>query len=155
MDKDNLIICLRCEGDACYENQVNEEITTYHCFGCGFMSNTLMKEGEEFLEQQIKVLPELYKDLLFSDINELKWIPSSINKPKQGMVFIDGTSLENWGWCGVKAIKITEEEKEKFPIPNKEDEYYEYRMDMDTKKNFGKDHMEALDYVGLLHGHIK
>ena len=34
-------------------------------------------------------------------------------------------------------------------IPNKEEEYYSHKMDMTTKKNFGKDHMEALDYVGF------
>ena len=29
-------------------------------------------------------------------------------------------------------------------IPNKE-EYYSHKMDMTTKKNFGEDHMEALE----------
>ena len=31
----------------------------------------------------------------------------------------------------------------------KEGEYYSHKMDMTTKKNFGGDHMEALDYVGF------
>ena len=45
--------------------------------------------------------------------------------------------------------EVTEDEKEKFKIPNKEGEYYSHKRDMTTKKNFGKDHMEALDYVGF------
>jgi len=148
MHKDNLITCPNCGGNACYENQITEDITTKHCFGCGFCTNSLMKNGEEFFNQQKTVLPELYKDLLFEDKEGLTWMPASINKPKKGMVFVDGTSLEDWTWCGVKATKVTEEEKEKFKIPNKE-EYYTHKMDMETKKNFGKDHMEALSYVGF------
>ena len=149
MNNDKLVVCPRCEGNACYGNEVTEEITTWHCFGCGFCTNSLMKEGDEFFDKQKTVLPELYKDLLFVDENGLTWMPSSINKPMKGMVFIDGTTKDNWGWCGVKATKVTEEEKDKFKIPNKEGEYYSHKMDMTTKKNFGKDHMEALDYVGF------
>ena len=44
--------------------------------------------------------------------------------------------LGDWKWSAVKAMKISEEEKEKYPIPNKEGEYYEYRMDMTTLKQF-------------------
>ena len=33
-------------------------------------------------------------------------------------------------------------------IPNKDGEYYTHKMDMEPKKLFGEDHMEALDYVG-------
>ena len=149
MNNDNLTVCPHCGGNACYENKITEEITTKHCFGCGFCTNSLMKNGEEFFEQQKTVLPELYKDLLFEDEEGLTWMPASINKPMKGMVFIDGTTKDNWGWCGVKATKVTEEEKDKFKIPNKEGEYYSHKMDMTTKKNFGKDHMEALDYVGF------
>ena len=53
MKNDNLTICPHCGGDACYENKVTDEITTWHCFGCGFCSNTLMKEGEEFFDEQL------------------------------------------------------------------------------------------------------
>ena len=66
MNNDNLTVCPHCGGNACYENKITEEITTKHCFGCGFCTNSLMKNGEEFFEQQKTVLPELYKDLLFT-----------------------------------------------------------------------------------------
>ena len=47
-------------------------------------------------------------------------------------------------------MKIKEEEKEKYPIPNKEGEFYEYKMDMTTLKQFNeRDFMEALDYIGV------
>ena len=116
MKNDNLTICPHCGGDACYENKITDEVTTWHCFGCGFCSNTLMKEGEEFFDEQTRMLPELYKDLLFKDEKGLTWMPSSVNKPKQGMVFVDGTNKDNWEWVGVKAVEIQEKEKQQFKI---------------------------------------
>ena len=107
------------------EDQVNEEIKTYWCYGCGFMSNTLMKECQDFLDKQTQVLPELYKDLIYEDEDGKKWIPSSVNKPKQGMVFANGSTSQNWKWAAVKAIEVTEDEKDKYPIPNKKGKYYE------------------------------
>jgi len=57
---------------------------------------------------------------------------------------------DNYEWAGVKAVKITEEEKEKYPIPHKKGEYYEWRMDMTTEKRFAhNDFVEALDYIGV------
>ena len=57
---------------------------------------------------------------------------------------------DNYEWAGVKAVKITEEEKEKFPIPGKKGEFYEWRMDMTTEKRFAhNDFVEALDYIGV------
>ena len=61
--KDNLIICKHCFSDACYVVENSTSIKTYSCFGCGFTTNSLMKEGEDFYNQQIVVLPDLYKDL--------------------------------------------------------------------------------------------
>ena len=110
-----------------------------------------MKEGEEFYEQQISILPELYKDLLNKDDDGTVWMPSTINLPQQGMVFANGPSKEDWGWAAVKAVPVKEEEKEKYPIPNKKGEYYEWRMDMTTLQMFPKrDFMEALSYIKVL-----
>ena len=110
-----------------------------------------MKEGEEFYKQQLEVLPELYKDVMFKDENGLTWMPTTINLPQQGMVFYNGTSKENAKWSAVKAVKILEEEKEKYPIKGKVGEFYEWRMDMTTIQSFEmKDFMEALSYIGVL-----
>lgn len=151
MKIDNLIICKRCQGDACYVEQINENISTYMCLSCGFQTNTLMKEGEEFFEQQKEVLPELYKDLIFTDQDGIKWMPSMINVPDKGMIFANGTDTSNWKWASVKAIRVTEEEKHKYPIPGKKDTYYEWRMDMSTMRPFEeREFMDALSYIGVL-----
>ena len=159
MNKDNLIKCNRCGGDACYVQKVNK-ITLYSCYGCGFQTSTVMKRGEKFLEEQMDILPDLYKALLGEDDEGLVWMPQTVNLPQNGMVFAtaakefgeEGAEVnqDNYEWAGVKAVEITEEEKSKFPIPGKKGEFYEWRMDMTTEKRFEhKDFVEALDYIGV------
>ena len=151
MESDKLVICPKCGSDACYVQEVNQDINNYLCYGCGFQSNTLMREGEEIMEEQMKILPELYKDLRYKDKNGQIWFPSTVNLPTQGMVFANGSTTENWKWAAVRAIEVTEEEKEKYPIPNKKGKYYKHRMDMTTMKQFEeRDFMEALSYIGVL-----
>ena len=148
---DNLVICNHCGSDACYVDEVNQDIKTYFCYGCGFQTNSLMKEGETFYEEQISILPELYKDLLYKDENENVWMPTTVNVPTQGMIFANGPSKEDWEWAAVKAVKVTEEEKTKYPIPGKQGEYYEWRMDMTTLQMFPeREFMDALSYIGVL-----
>jgi hypothetical protein len=148
---DNLIICDRCGSDACYVDEVNQDIKTYFCYGCGFQTNSLMKEGEDFYNTQIEILPELYKDLFHTDKDGKIWMPSAVNIPDQGMVFANGSNSTNWKWSAVKAIPVLEEEKTKYPIPGKQEEYYSYRMDMTTMKNFTElDYIEALTYINVL-----
>jgi hypothetical protein len=151
MNFDELTICPRCGGDANYVDEVNESISTQFCFSCGFQTNSLMKEGETFYEEQISVLPELYKDLFFKDENGNVWMPTTVNVPTQGMIFANGPSKEDWGWAAVKAVKVTEEEKTKYPIPGKQGEFYEWRMDMTTLKEYPeREFMDALSYIGVL-----
>jgi hypothetical protein len=127
-------------------------IKTYFSFSCGFQTNSLMKEGEEFYNEQISLLPDLYKDLIWKDPEtELIWIPSMINEPTKGMVFANGPSAQQWEWAAVKAVPVTEEEKTKYPIPGKKDQYYSFRMDMSTLKPFPeRDFMDALSYINVL-----
>ena len=147
---DNLIICDRCGSDACYVQEVNDKIKNYQCYGCGFITNSLLIKGSDFFEEQMEMLPNLYKELMGEDDNGKVWMPSTVNLPEKGMVFANGKSGENWKWAGVRAVPVKDEEKEKYPIPNKEGEFYTLRMDMETIKEFDEgDYVDALDYIGV------
>jgi len=144
MQKDNLGICSRCGSDACYENNLGADYKVYQCYGCGFTTNTLMTEDSEFLEEQLEVLPEFYKDLVYIDKNLLYWVPSTINVENKGMIFIQGKSLEDWNWVACPAKELTEEEKANFPDDTT------YKMDMKNASYFKeRDFIEAMDYIGL------
>ncbi len=146
--KDNLTICPRCGSDACYVQEVNHEIKNYMCYGCGFITNSLMKKGEEFFESQMETLPELYKELMGEDEDTgLIWMPNTINLPNKGMVFADGRNGSNWAWAAVKAIPMPEEEQEKFKEKGKN---FKFKMDMENIKHYPEgDFMEALEYIGV------
>jgi hypothetical protein len=145
---DNLTTCDRCGSDACYVQEVNEQVKLYFCYGCGFQANNIMTRDSEFLAQQMEVLPELYKELMGEDENGLIWIPSAINIPDKGMVFADGTNGSNWAWGAVKATLMPEDEKAKFKAKGKE---YDYKMDMTTLRHFPeREFIEALTYIGVL-----
>lgn len=148
---DNLTICDRCGSDACYVQEVNSELKNYFCYGCGFLTNSLMTEGSDFLAQQVEILPELYKDLFYTDDKGKIWMPTMVNEPTKGMIFANGATKEDWRWTAVKAVAVSEEEKKKYPIPGKKGQYYTWRMDMTTQRHYvEKDFIEALDYIGLL-----
>ena len=77
--------------------------------------------------------------------------------PDKGMIFpepIKGSStLEgkpDWKWTVVKSVPVLEEEKEKYPNPNKPGEYYKNRMDMKKPKRFDKlNFMDAAEELGM------
>ena len=145
---DNLTTCNRCDSDACYVQEVNEQVKLYFCYGCGFQANTAMTRDSEFFHQQMEVLPELYKELMGEDENGTIWMPSVVNIPNKGMVFADGANGQNWRWAAVKATIMSEEEKAKFKEKGKE---YDYKMDMSTLRHYPeREFMDALSYIGVL-----
>ena len=154
MQYEEIIDCPKSGGDLCYRTQVSPEVSTYLSLSCGFWTNSLMKEGEEFYEHQMSTLPELYKDLAWKDEKtEMIWIPNTINQPGLGMVFANGPSKKEWGWAAVKSVKIPEENRKNHPIPGKEGEFMEYRMDMANMQYFSeRDYIDALSFVGVLPG---
>ena len=151
---DRIINCPRCSGNACYEtdhtfsNGFN--LKSYQCMGCGWTTNnTLIEETQELKNIELQ-LPELYKDLKFVDSNKQVWFPSVINIFDQGIVFVNGTSINDWEWVAIKSKEIDESEKEKFPIPGTTGKFYQKKPDLTTQTNFGnKGFMDALEFIGF------
>ena len=133
--------------NACYEQsfeQDGQEIKTWLCFGSGFTTSTLMTEGSKTVADLLETSPELYKDLLHKDKENRIWAPATISLPKKGMVFVDGTTRDDWLWSSVLAVEIPKEELEKYP------EGQTHRMDMKNAKKFQrKDFMDALEHIGF------
>ena len=141
---ETMVVCPHCGGNACYEQQINEEVTTHFCFGCGFTTSTLMAVDSKLVKETLENSPELYKDLMYTDNSGKIWLPATITLPGRGMVFLDGTSKDNWMWSAVKAIEIIEEEKANFPKGQT------HKMDMRNAQMFGqRDFMDALEVIGF------
>jgi len=140
---EQLVTCKRCGSNACLEQQVNEEVTTQLCMGCGFTTSTLMTEGSEVVTTALETSPELYKDLMHRDQDGNIWMPSTLTLPNKGMVFVDGTNTKDWSWAAVKAIPLEEEDK-------KLSDDQTHKMDMKNLKHYAeKDFMDALEHIGF------
>ena len=140
---EQLVTCKRCGSNACLEQQVNEEVTTHLCMGCGFTTSTLMTEGSAVVATALETSPELYKDLMYKDSDGFIWMPSTLTLPNKGMVFIDGTDKSNWRWAAVKAIPLQEGGK-------KVSKDQTHKMDMQNVKHYAeKDFMDALEDIGF------
>ena len=144
MTKDEMIICPKCGCDGCYKTPINETKSNYFCWGCGFQTNDLMKEGEFDFTAFEETLPELYKDVKYVDQEGRVWYPISVNLPDKGTVFLNGTSKEDIKWSAIKVIELTEEEKKEPKYKN-----LTYKSDAKSLQNFDNDFIEACDYIGL------
>lgn len=141
---DKLTDCKRCGSNACYEQHVTEQVVTWLCMGCGFTTSTVMTEDSPAIKTALESSPELYKDLLHKDEDGHIWMPATVTLPAKGMVFIDGSTEENWRWSAVKAVEILKEEKHKYP------EDQTHKMDMKGARHFEqRDFMDALEVIGF------
>lgn len=144
--KDKLTECKRCGGNACYEQHIDENTVTWLCMGCGFTTSTMMIAESKLAQDLMATSPELYKDLLYTDSDNRVWAPSTITLPGKGMVFLDGNNKDNWQWAAVKAIEITEEDRNLKQYPADQT----HRMDMQNAKRFGqREFMDALEVIGF------
>jgi hypothetical protein len=102
-----------------------------------------MTEGSEVVKAALETSPELYKALMFKDVDGNIWMPSTITLPNKGMVFVDGTSKDTWQWAAVRAIPLQEGDK-------KASDDQTHKMDMKNVKHYAeKDFMDALEQIGF------
>ena len=140
---DKLDTCPKCNCDGCYISPINETKYSYSCFGCGFYSSDLLIDGEYDRPEYESELPELYKDLVHTDANNRNWYPQTITIDS-GTVFINGSKEDSWQWSAIKTVDLTEEEMKMHRFLGKTK-----KSDPKSIKGFGKDFLEALDYIGV------
>lgn len=143
---DNLVICKKCGGNACYEQHIDENTKTWLCMGCGFSTSTVMTEGSAAVKNTLETSPELYKDLMYVDEDKHVWFPATITLPGKGMVFLDGVSKDNWLWSAVLSIDLSEKELASGKYPADQT----IKMDMNNAAKFKQDDfMSALEAIGF------
>ena len=141
--KDKLDTCPKCACDGCYVAPINETKYSYSCFGCGYYTSDLLMEGEYDRPEYESELPELYKDLVYTDSNNRNWYPQTVITDL-GTVFLNGPNKDTWQWSAIKNIDLTEEEKKMARYAGKNK-----KSDPRSLKAFGSDFLEALDYIGV------
>ncbi len=146
----DLIECPCCKSNACSQTPSEDGTNVYLCWTCGMTTNDKMLDNSDFEKENYEHTAELIKDLKQVH-NNLAWYPKVINLHEKGMVFPEWNKrVQDWYWAAVKAIPVTEEEKEQYPDPNKPGEFYQFRMDIKAIKRYDKmAFMDAAEEIGL------
>lgn len=150
---ERVITCPVCgDNDSCFED-TQETFKSYMCFNCGMMSHS-----NYTLENMdnIKHTSKLIKDLSFEDTERnIFWYPSVVNMGKLGIIYPDGTP-QDWAWKMARVVEVDEDEKEKYPIPGKDGEYYTERLDIDNALEFGQyEFLSACKAMGIVNDGLK
>ncbi len=138
--QEKLVDCKRCKSNACSE-VIGENYKMWLCMTCGFTSSPGSTKAHK--AEIESTLPEIYKALVFEDEDGLNWYPTSVNLIRtNGMVYVDGTSTEDWKWAAVPSRKLKLKEKLKYP------ENVTHTLDMPKKKLFEQNEfMDAMDWI--------
>jgi len=137
--ENNLINCPCGFSDACLENKF-ENFTTKFCFSCGFETNSNWVEDSDIVKQSLESTAEIVKDICFVDESNQVWFPR-VMKTNTHMVFVDGTSENDWRWAVVDLVEGEVKTKTKTKK--------ELKPNMDTLKHFDpKNFIDVLDYIG-------
>ncbi len=143
--QDGMVKCPRCGSQLCYAQRVGD-LETWLCMSCGMTSTTLMKEGTDSEKAVTARQPQLYKDLKFVDKDGYVWYPAVITVPEKGMVYLDGTTVDNAEWVGIPFRPLTKKEKRMKQYAGKN-----YLLEAANTKHFGRDgFVDALSAMGML-----
>ena len=145
---EKVIVCPVCGDEhSCFED-VQENFSSFMCFNCGMMSHSGYTEDKV---ETMEHTSQLIRDLAFKDHErDIYLYPSVVNMGKLGIIYPDG-SPHDWGWRMARVVQVSEEEKEKYPIPGKDGEYYTERLDVDHAMEFGKfEFLDACKAMGIV-----
>ncbi len=144
---ERVIDCPVCyDSDRCFED-IQETFKSYMCFNCGFMSSShYSKENADKVENT----SQLVNDLKFFDgEREIYWYPSVVNMGPKGIIFPEG-NVHQWVWKYASVVGVPEEEQKNYPIPDKDEEFYTEKLDIDNAKTYGQyEFLEACKEMGI------
>tara|TARA_R100001594_G_scaffold34545_1_gene63570 strand:- start:567 stop:1076 length:510 start_codon:yes stop_codon:yes gene_type:complete len=155
------IKCPNCfSEEKCFEETVvrenEDDFKSYLCFHCGFTSNSFYTKDNKARAQHLETTAELIKELeFFDEERQIYWYPSVINMGPKGIIFPEG-NLETWYWRYAEVIFIPEGERENYPVPGKDGEFYESRLDVEGAKRFGQfEFLDACTDMGLVKDNLE
>jgi len=123
------------------------DTTSYMCMESGFTTTDNMKIDSDIVEKYETQLTELMRKCKYEDEKRgLVWYPAFLQMQGIGMLYPTGTSRDDLKWEVCKVIAITGDEREKFPVPGKDGEYFTSRLDVENAEQYdGNKFDSALD----------
>jgi len=149
------ITCPHCGSSNCFQedHEIQDKIVeSFLCMGCGYTTTSVNTTDSEFIKQFEDTCPQLFKDIKFTDPKTgYIWYPTVLNFPEHGLVFPDGADAFDWKWRAMPIVPVSEDEKEKYPIPGEEGKFYESRVDVDSSKLFERNQFQdACKFLNII-----
>ena len=144
---ERVVDCPVCyDSDSCFED-MQQTFSSFMCFNCGFMSNSIYTEDNL---NQIENSSKLVNELKFYDEErKIYWYPSVVNMGAKGIIFPEG-SPDNWYWKYAEVVQIEQEEQLDYPIPGEEGKFYTEKLDVENATSFGQyEFLEACKKMGI------
>ena len=109
---------------------------SYICMESGFVTNDRFKIDSELTEVHEQTLSQLMRDVKFKDTERgIVWYPAYMQFENL-VLYCSGNSVDDMKWEVAQIVPVTEEEKEKYPVPGKDGEYFQYRIAVEVAKQF-------------------
>jgi hypothetical protein len=109
---------------------------SYICMESGYVSNDQFTIGSEITALHETTISQLMRDVKVTDtVKGLVWYPAYIQLANF-VLYCSGTSKEDLQWETAAIVEITPEEMEQYPVPGKEGEYFNARIDVENANKF-------------------
>lgn len=136
--------CKVCGKDTALEEEYNE-ITSWLCINCGYMSNTTLVENSPELLQSPQTIQD---EKVWDDERKIYWILSVINMPKRGLLFpelVGGNII----WTLVPIVEISDEERKNYPIGDNSGKFHTHKMEPSLSKKYPRFY-DAIKELGAI-----
>jgi len=119
----------------CGNTKILQEGNVAICKECGYQTSIEYKKDSDFIKKIKETSTRIVKENIIYD-EDLKqyWVLSVIHVNKKGCIFPN----DDKQWVFMKYMAIPVNERIKYPIPNKESEYYEFTIDPNSEQIFDK-----------------
>jgi len=132
-----LIECPICGNtEDCYESAMGD-FSTYLCYKCGYTGNSSLTANSPRAEEMESHMPDFIRDMKIYDRDrDINWYLAMV-QTDLGMV-IPESREDGWGWLVALMTEIPEEDRVNYPIPDKDNEFYKYRIDLQNAQRFNR-----------------
>tara|TARA_R110002051_G_scaffold165719_1_gene236747 strand:+ start:388 stop:921 length:534 start_codon:yes stop_codon:yes gene_type:complete len=120
------------------EADTETNIESYICMESGYTTSDNLKIGSDIVNNYEQKITDLMRSVKFEDKERgLVWYPAYMQLPG-AMLYCKGTSFEDMVWEVAKVVPIIGDERKKYPVLGKEEEYFTSRLDVENAKTYQK-----------------
>jgi len=134
-----LVNCPCCKSDQCLIERDKKFTESRLCMSCGMTTQAAYKFDSPELKKVEERSPKIVNELRFKD-DDLKqyWYPSTIQIKNRGMIYPIGMKGD-WKWAVAHVTTIPLFERMNYPIPGKDNEYFETKLDVENASEYSQD----------------